>query len=428
MNLLLKNADGTAPADTGALSPAVKAGFDQIMHAFTAFRETSERKSQDYLTKAEAARIDATIQELKENINRELAAARRSGLEAKGGLPEAAQTYRKSLDTYLRKGEARLSVAQLKEQEMAAFTALDGVKAMAVNSEPDGGFMVMPSIETQIDQTIREFSPMRQVARVVTIGTDRYRKPVNIHGTNSGWVGEKTARPETSTSQLSMLEIPVQEMYANPSATQTMLDDGAFNVEQFIADEVAIEFAVQEGIAFINGDGVSKPRGLLDYGALDDSGSGVAWGSVGQVKTGVSADWPTSGPADILIDLIYRLKEGYRGGARFMMNRQVLADIRKFKDGQGNYLAGPALQDGSLVENIFGFPVSEAVDMPAKAAGSRSVAFGDFQRAYLIVDRVGIRVLRDPYTSKPNVFFYTTKRVGGGIANFEAVKFLTFSA
>ncbi|MFA7587657.1 MAG: phage major capsid protein, partial [Novosphingobium sp.] len=259
---------------------------------------------------------------------------------------------------------------------------------------------------------------------VRSIGAASYKKPVNLGGAASGWVGETETRPATDTPKLSVLDFPAMELYAQPFATQTLLDDSSVDIAAWLADEVNIEFAEQEGAAFLGCDGVKQPRGLLRYDVVDNAT--WSWGKVGYVGTGASSAWPGSNPADKLLDLIYGLKSGYRNNASFLMNSLLVSDIRKFKDQEGNYLWQPSLQAGQP-STLLGYAVHDDDNMPVKAASSLSVAFGDFKRAYLIVDRVGIRVLRDPFTNKPYVGFYTTKRVGGGIQNFEAVKLLRFA-
>jgi len=210
-----------------------------------------------------------------------------------------------------------------------------------------------------------------------------------------------------------------------PAASQTLLDDSVVDVEQWIADEVQTEFAAQEGAAFINGDGVSQPRGFLSYPIVDEDSRGN--GEIGSIGTGVDGGFDGANPADTLFDLIYTPTQAYRANGTFVMNRSVVGQIRKFKDADGNYLWQPSLQ-ANAPATLLGYPVIEAEDMPDISSGSNSIAFGDFRRGYLIVDRVGVRILRDPFSAKPYVLFYTTKRVGGGVQDFNAIKVLQFSA
>jgi HK97 family phage major capsid protein len=240
-------------------------------------------------------------------------------------------------------------------------------------------------------------------------------------GAASGWVGEEDSRPETATPTLREIAINTKELYANPAATQTSLDDARIDIAAWLADEVSIEFAEQEGEAFVSGNGVSRPRGILSYEAV--ANDSYAWGKLGYVPSGAAAAFASSNPADRLIDLYYALKSGYRNGASWLMSDAVMATVRKFKDGQGNYLWQPP-SGTAEVATILQKPVYSDDNMPALGANAFPVAFGNFQRGYLIADRTGIRVLRDPYTNKPNVMFYTTKRVGGGVVNFEAIKLL----
>jgi HK97 family phage major capsid protein len=238
-------------------------------------------------------------------------------------------------------------------------------------------------------------------------------------------VGEAAPRPQTSTPALDALTFPTMELYAMPAATQALLDDSAVNIDQWIADEVHVAFAQQEGTAFITGDGIAQPKGLLTYDTVAQSA--WVWGKLGVLNTGVAGGFPATVPSDKLMDLVYSVKSGYRSNATFLMNRATQSAIRKMKDGMGHYLWAPGGTPGEA-PTILGFPVAESEDMPDIAANSLSLAFGDFRRGYLVVDRVGIRVLRDPYSAKPYVLFYTTKRVGGGVQDFDAIKLLKFAA
>jgi HK97 family phage major capsid protein len=215
------------------------------------------------------------------------------------------------------------------------------------------------------------------------------------------------------------------ELYAMPAATATLLDDAAVNIDEWIAGEVELTFAVQEGAAFVNGDGSSKPKGFLAYDTV--ANASWVWGKLGYIASGAAGAFASSNPSDALVDLIYALKAGYRQNGAFVMNRKTQATIRKFKDSGGGYLWQPPAQAGGRA-SLMTFPLVEAEDMPDIAANALSVAFGDFRRGYLIVDRQGVRVLRDPYSAKPYVLFYTTKRVGGGVQDFDALKLLKFAA
>jgi HK97 family phage major capsid protein len=246
-----------------------------------------------------------------------------------------------------------------------------------------------------------------------------------ITGPASGWIGETAERVQTTTPTLDALSFPAMELYAMPAATATLLDDSAVNIDEWIASEVELTFAVQEGAAFVNGDGTNQPKGFLQYTTV--ANSSWSWGNLGYIASGAAGAFAASNPSDALIDLIYALKAGYRQNGNFVMNRKTQAAIRKFKDSGGAYLWQPPAQAGGRA-SLMTFPLIEAEDMPDIGANALSIAFGDFRRGYLIVDRVGVRVLRDPYSAKPYVLFYTTKRVGGGVQDFDAVKLMKFAA
>lgn len=324
---------------------------------------------------------------------------------------EAYRAYKKGLGAYMRKGEQ---------------VSADERKAMSVGSDPDGGYAVTPDTSGRMVKRIYETSPMRQVASVVTIGTDRLEGFNDLGEGAAGWVGETAPRPATGTPQLGKWEIPVHEVYAFPQATQKLLDDAMFDVEGWLADKTADKISRMENTAYVAGDGTGKPRGLLSYPVAATPDASRAWGIFEYVATGTSAGFgTTTNGTDKLIDLVYSVKAAYRQGASFLTSRATIGAIRKLKDGQGNYVWQPSLNalQGGLV---LGFPVVDAEDMPAIGADSLSIAFGDFKETYQIVDRIGIRVLRDPFTNKPYVGFYTTKRTGGAAISFEAVKFLKF--
>lgn len=300
-------------------------------------------------------------------------------------------------------------------------------KAMNVGTPADGGYAVPIQQDRDIMRLLTDLSPMRQVCRVMTVGTEDYRKLVNLGGTASGWVGETDARPATAGPTLAQLKPSFGELYANPEVTQKALDDIFFDVEGELSQDISESFAVLEGKAFLSGTGTNQPVGLLTAKTSAEADSARAFGTVQHIATGVADNFPAKDPADILIDLIYSMKAGYRTGAQFMVNSMTLAAMRKWKDGDGNYIWQPAMQNGQP-GSIFGYGYVTNEDMPSAGAGAIPVVFGNFQQAYVIFDRVGIRSLRDPYTNKPFVGFYTTKRVGSMIANTQAVKFLKCAA
>ena len=301
-------------------------------------------------------------------------------------------------------------------------------KAMSVGSDPDGGFLVTPDVTGRIVARVYETSPIRQIASVMSISTDSLEGIEDTDEAGGGWVGETESRSDTSTPQIGKWSIPVHEVYAMPKITQKLLDDAAIDVEGWLAMKVGDKLARFENAAFVTGNGINRPRGFASYTTALDSGSGVTWGTIGHVMSGASADFAATNPADKLFDLVGMLKEAYLPNARFVTRRSVITKVRKFKvsAGEANYLWQPGLQAGAP-ETLLGHPITRAEDVATLAADSLSLWFGDFRQAYQIVDRTGIRTLRDPFTAKPYVVFYTTKRTGGAVVNFEALKAMKFN-
>lgn len=300
-------------------------------------------------------------------------------------------------------------------------------KAYNITTDADGGYAVPEELDRDILELMRDISPMREVCNVITVGSSDYKKLANKGGTTGGWVDEDDARAATDPSQLAILTPFMGEVYAYPQATQQMLDDVFFNAEQFIEGECAMTFAQMEGAAFTTGDGTKKPKGFLAYATALTADGARAFGTLQHIASGAAADWAASNPQDKLLDVVYALKKGYRNNARWMTSKAMLADVRKLKDVDGNYIWRPGLEAGQP-DTLLGYGIAENEDMPAKAANALSIAFGDFKRGYTIVDRIGTRILRDPYTNKPFVGFYVTKRVGGFLADSNAIKLFKFSA
>ena len=300
-------------------------------------------------------------------------------------------------------------------------------KAYNITTDADGGYAVPEELDRNILDLMRDVSPMREVCNVISVGSSDYKKLANKGGTSGGWVDEDDARTATNSSQMAILTPFMGEVYAYPQATQQMLDDVFFNAEQFIEGECTMTFAEMEGAAFTAGDGIKKPKGFLSYTAAATADSSRAFGTLQYIASGAAADWAASNPQDKLLDLVYSLKKGYRTNARWMTSKSMLADVRKIKDAEGNYIWRPGLEAGQP-DTMLGYGIAENEDMPAKAANALSIAFGDFKRGYTIVDRMGTRILRDPYTNKPFVGFYVTKRVGGFLADSSAIKLFKFAA
>jgi len=392
----------------------------EMMRAFEAFRETNderlaqiERKRSDVLLDEKVARIDSVIDAHQRRLDELTLKSARPALTAER-KPQAddAREHKAAFESYIRSGES----AGLRQLE---------TKAMSAGSNPDGGYLAPPELETEIGKRLRDISPIRSIAGVREISASVYRKPMMTTGPATGWVGETAARPQTASPVLDELSFPAMELYAQPAATATLLEDAAVNLDEWLASEIDQVFAEQEGAAFVAGDGVNKPKGFLSYANV--ANSAWAWGQIGYIATGAAGAFPASNPSDVLIDLIYAIKAGYRQNGLFVMNRRTQSAVRKFKAADGHYLWQPPAQAGSRA-SLMTFPLVEAEDMPEIGADSFSMAFGDFRRGYLVVDRQGVRVLRDPYSAKPYVLFYTTKRVGGGVQDFDAIKLLKFAA
>lgn len=295
--------------------------------------------------------------------------------------------------------------------------------ALNKGTADEGGYLTPVEWDRTIADKLREESPMRQLAQVQPTSKAGWKKLFNMGGTGSGWVGETAARPETATPVLAELGFGHGEIYANPAATQQILDDAEINIEAWLASEVQAEFAEQEGVAFISGDGVNKPAGILTYVTGGSNAAKHPFGAIKAINSGAAADISS----DAVLDLIYGLPKKYRQGAQFLTNNLTIAKVRKLKDGQGNYLWQPSAQAGQPA-TLHGYGIAEDENMPDVAANALPILFGDFKRGYLIIDRMGIRVLRDPYTKKPYVLFYTTKRVGGGVQNPECLRALKVAA
>lgn len=300
------------------------------------------------------------------------------------------------------------------------------LKAMSSLTDSAGGYAVPDEIDSEIGRLLTAISPIRSIANVVKVGSAGYRKLVATGGTPSGWVSETAPRPETGTPAFTEVAPPFGELYANPAASQAMLDDAAFDVEAWLASEIATEFARAEGSAFVGGNGINRPKGFLAAPNSAQSDNLRAFGTVQYLATGAAGGFGAN-PGDKLIDLVQTLRPPYRQGATFVMNSATASAIRKFKTSDGAFLWQPGLTTGQP-DTLLGYPVVEAEDMPDVAADSLSIAFGNFKAGYLIAERTETQILRDPFTNKPFVHFYATKRVGGQVANSEAIKLLKFSA
>jgi len=377
------------------------------------YRSEVERKGgDDVLRDEKLARMDQKIDEMTQRITAREVKALRPGFGIDETKSHMMSAHKSAFETYIRSGQA---------EKLIAFEAKSGDGVVG----PDSGYRVPPDIEQNVLARMAALSPIRSIAGVQALNGTFLRKAVSPNGAVRGWTGDANPGNVADAAFLQAMDFPTAELYCQPAATQIMLDDPAVDIESWIGDEVIRAFAIAESATFINGNGTNKPKGFLSYPSV--ANTAWTWGNLGNIPTGVSAAFPAANPSDILVDLVHGLKTIYRRNANFVMNRKTLSIIRKYKDTQGQYLWQPPSIAGAR-STVMNFPVVEAEEMPDIAANSLSIAFGDFQAGYLIVDRLGIRALRDPYSAKPYVLFYTTKRVGGGVQNFDAIKLLKFGA
>jgi HK97 family phage major capsid protein len=377
-----------------------------------AFREHKMKNDQRLADLEKKGRVDPLLEEQVDRISREIQGLmdvkegldkvktqlNRPGFEtSQDQLDPFAEQKKAAVAKYLRKGEGAMSDNE--------------IKLLATDSDPDGGYWVTSGMSNQVISKVFETSPMRNIATVQTVSSDALEIPDDLDEADAGWTTERGVRSETNTPIIGTRRFPVHELYAMPKATQSLLDDARIDVESWLSAKVADKLSRLENAAFINGDGVGKPRGILTYPAGTSNP-----GQIQQVNSGSAAALT----ADGLRTVAYALKSAYLKNARWVMSRATVEAISKLKDSAGQYLWQPSLEAGEM-QTLLGYPIERMEDMPTVAANSLSLGFGDFRQAYTIVDRMGVRVLRDPFSAKPFVLFYTTKRTGGDVTNFEAL-------
>lgn len=403
------------PSGLVAVHAQVKkpASLDDIVVAFEAFKKTHT----DELTEIKAGKTDVLTTDKLETINKQIeelttavddqakiVAAAKLGDGAVIGDIQGDPEYSKGFKAFMRRGE----------KGIVEFEA-----AMSKGVDSEGGLLAPIEWDRTIGEKLKRISPMRANSRVITISVAGFKKYFGDRNVGSGWVGETASRPATTTPTIGVVDFTPGEIYANPAITQQLLDDAAVDLEQWLGDEVDTEFARQEGIAFISGDGVNKPYGILQYVTGGAAAARHPYGAIQVVNSGAAATLTGDG----IIDFMYDLPSEFEPNAKLYINRSSLRVARKLKDGQGNYLWQPAYTAGEP-QTVNGAPIVQMPDMPVVAAGNIAALYGDMEATYLVIDRVGIRVLRDPYTNKPFVHFYTTKRVGGGVHNPEPMRAL----
>ena len=390
---------GTVRAD--ASDP--KAMIAQIAAAFEEFKATNDAalkaKAEDSLVTQKLETLNASMdnyQKVIDDLNAKMAATAAAGV---GDMEPTNPEYVRDFKAHMRRGDVSA--------------------AMSVGTAADGGYLAPVEWDRTVTNKLKQISPIRANAQVITISTAGFSRVYNDGVIGSGWVGETAARPETATPGLTSLAFNTGEIYANPAISQTALDDVAIDLEQWLSDEVDGEFAIQENTAFLSGNGVNKPFGILTYVTGAANAAKHPLGAI----TGTTVAGAAAVTTDEVIDLVYSLPSERSQNAKFYLNRTSLGKLRKLKDGQGNYIWQPSYVAGEP-STLQGQPVVEVPGMPNMTTGLVSILFGDMAATYLVVDRVGIRVLRDPYTNKPFVHFYTTKRVGGGVQNPEYMRFI----
>jgi HK97 family phage major capsid protein len=336
--------------------------------------------------------------------------------DGKASGEKSREAQKKLFNDFARKNSSR----QEAFNEFLKDVDVPEAKTLYAGSDPQGGYLLMPEFGGVIKTYAYESSPIRQLASVTTIGTDQLEYVLDNDQNTSGWVGEQAARSNTTTPTFGKLNIYVNELYSNPAVTQKLLDDAMFDVEAWLAAKVAEEFGRKEATAFVTGTGVAQPKGLMNYPSSGASTAAtVAAQQVEQVVTGDAANFTYNG----LVNLQNALKEDYQTNAVFLFRRASNANLMQIKDGQGRPIFNMAFDKNVGVQpTLMGQPCYYAADVAAIGANALAMAYGDVRKAYQIVDRAGIRILRDPYSGKPNVSFYTTKRVGGGVVNFDAIK------
>ncbi|RZI61400.1 MAG: phage major capsid protein [Zymomonas sp.] len=394
----------------------------QIQAAVKEMRETNDTRLDKIESKVDPLdvekfdKISATVTDMESALNAINAKLAATALDGAGKAQPTDPEYTKQFASYVRDGahDADLKAAHRPGQPRAAMTE---------GSNADGGYTTPVEWDRTISGRLKLISAFRQNAQVQATSKAGFTKLFTDRAVGSGWVGETASRPATSTPQFTALSFGVGELYANPAASQTLLDDAEIDIEAWLAGEVETEFERQESIAFLSGDGVNKPYGIMTYITGGTNAARHPWGDI---KVTASGDAALIKP-DPLIDMIYSLPAAYSPNAKFYSNRNALAALRKLKDGQGNYLWQPTYVAGQP-STLAGYALVDMPDMPGVGAGTVPLLFGDMQRTYLIIDRMGVRVLRDPYTNKPYVSFYTTKRVGGGVQNPDAMKAYKISA
>ncbi|MEM0923457.1 MAG: phage major capsid protein [Pseudomonadota bacterium] len=377
-----------------AVSPEAKAAAQDFLSGFKSFKDDVSKRMNEMSTRIE--RLDQK-------------SARRPMLET---AANERQPHQKAMASYIRKGD---------EDPMKSL----GLEQKGLTSVADGGFLIAPQTAEMVEHVLRSGASLRGLAKVVNVESSAYDALVDHGDMGFDWVAEGASSGETPAPVIDRITIPLHELSASPAASQRILDDAAFDIETWLAERIADRFLRAESDAFVNGDGVNKPVGFLTKPMV--ANAGWSWGNIGYVASGNSGDFDPNNPGDALVELIYSLGADYRANAAFVMNSKTAGEVRKMKDSQGRFLwiEGLSVDQPS---RLIGYPVQIVEDMPDISSGSHAIAFGDFGHGYTIAERPDIRLLRDPFSARPNVLFFATKRVGGDVTDYAAIKTLRFSA
>ena len=390
------------------------ASFQEIRH------DMDQQKTDDIVLTEKMHRLEEALDRQQQLIQKMHLATSRPALDR--GPPALSSRENEAFGQYLRKGLTLGSEVSLDP----VWRHTKSLRATDPQNEGNlGGDLVPQEISHQIHSLLEEASFFRKIASVTTVSTESLELLMDKGEAGVGWAGEIDPREETSTPELTQIRIPVHELYARPRATQRLLDDAFLDVENWLAQKVAEQMAVTESHAFVNGDGNGKPSGFLTYPRASTGGE---WGKIETLSTGTDGEFPAENPADCLVEMFYRLKPAYLKDAVWLMSRSAQAAVRKLKDSNGLYFLWQPNLSHEALPTLLGYPVYVTDHMPALTPGTPApcLAFGNFKQAYHVVDRQGLHILRDPYSAKPYVEFYITKRLGGCVVNFEALKLLDF--
>jgi HK97 family phage major capsid protein len=394
----------------------VKQVLEAQAQAWEQFKTANDEKLAAIEKRSSVSEYDAKLAKINADLER-LSDSQKAIAAAQTRTEHSAETtgddHRKAFRQFIRKGDV---------------SALEGIKAARVSDDTTGGYLVPAAVVGPIVQRIFDTSPVRQVARIQAITGNAIEGVVDYGQLSVSWLDEVTASSDPTTPSVKKYRIEVNNQRSSPRISPVLLEDAAVDIEAWIGEKIARDFALSENTSFVAGSGVAQPRGFTTYTTAATADSSRAWGQLEHVKTGTAGGFgSTSNGIDKLTDVAYKVKSGYRGKSLWMMSKATLATARQLKTSNGDYIWQPSTQAGTPA-TLLGYPVVEAEDMPAIGTDSLSVAFGDFSAGYMIVDRIGLSVLRDPYSNNPYVTFHAVRRVGGGVVDFDAIKFLKFSA